>query len=196
MNKQKAVENIAYIKEIIAESRRDIIENGIGYIFLGTIFFIGFMSTYIGMLYGFYFKFGWNWFLLIAFAWIVSFSGLLKKKDVTVRRTFSREILRATWISIGISLTIIGFIGSIYGAIPAYSILPIIAIFLGMAYMVSGIIYGYRWVSYLSYIWWVFSIFMFIYPGRHQLLLISVMIILLQIIPGIILYKKSIKDVS
>jgi len=76
---------------------------------------------------------------------------------------------------------------------------PLMASILGIANFVSGVIYDHRWAKSLAYGWWAGAAAMFIFPGLHSLLVFSVLMLVLQIMPGIVFYriwKKELGDSS
>jgi hypothetical protein len=68
------------------------------------------------------------------------------------------------------------------------------AVILGVSYFVTGVIYGQRWISYLSIGWWLGAVITFIWSGMNSLLVFAFMMVVLQILPGIVFYKKFKKE--
>lgn len=87
-------------------------------------------------------------------------------------------------------MTLIGFLGMYSGALKAWGISPMMSSVLGIAYFISGIVYGDSWIKYLSLGWWGGAVVMFLLPSLHILLVFAAMMILFQIVPGIIFYIK------
>ena len=194
MDRQTAFEELAYIKKIIQDSRRKVIENGLGFIIWGILVLLGLLSTYLLIINKIHLSIPWNWIVLIGGGWLFTFFkvGQYKKKKRT--SSFAEKIAGALWFSSGISMTLFGFIAPASGAVNGVFISPMISIVLGVAYFVSGFLYDYKWISLLAFGWWVGAIIMFFYPGMHVFLIMSLMLILLQIVPGIILYRKFKKE--
>jgi len=84
----------------------------------------------------------------------------------------------------------LGFIGTISGAYNPVYICSLISIVLGVAYFTSGSIQQIKWLKMLSFGWWAGSVFTFLFPSVHTLLIFAIMMFCFQIIPGVILYKK------
>ncbi len=191
MDEKQAIEELSYIKEIIYDSKKVFVENGIGYIVWGVLVVIGLISSYFFETYNLNNLDGWNWIILVALGWVFSFVGSKKERQKRKAATFAEKILAAVWISAGIAMTIIGFAGSISGAIQGVFISPTISIILGAAYFVSGAVYGAKWITLLSLGWWAGAILMFFWPGVQVFFIMSLMMILFQIVPGLILYKQA-----
>ncbi len=194
MEKQQAELEINMIKKIMEDSRKIVVDDGIGYIVWGMLILIGMISSYFVVLTKQYSYTIWIWVILIGGGWAYSIISHLLRNSKKKASTLAGKILGGLWISTGISMTLIGFIGPLSHSINGYTITPLISIMLGIAYFVSGIIYGLGWVRNLAVGWWVGAIVIFYWPGLHTFLIFAAMMALLQIIPGIILYLKFKKE--
>ncbi|MEO8210881.1 MAG: hypothetical protein ABI840_09975, partial [bacterium] len=83
------------------------------------------------------------------------------------------------------------FIGMMTKAYNPVFIFPIISTSLGISYFTSGAIQQVKWLQNIAYGWWAGAAVLFIFPGVHSAVIFAVMMICLQIVPGIILNKKS-----
>ena len=196
MDERQALDEISYIKHIIQDSRKAFVDNGIGYIIWGIIIVIGILSSYYMTINRIENNYGLNWIILISLGWIFSFVFAKRKKREFKTSTFAGKILAAVWFSSGVAMTLIGFVGTTSGAVHGVFISPIISVILGIAFFISGFIYGSKWISLLSIGWWAGAILMFYWPGVQVFLIMSFMMILFQIIPGIILYQKAKKEIG
>ena len=196
MNEQTALEEISYIKKIIDDSRKTVIDNGLGYIIWGVLILLGLLSTYYIIVSKIPMTVPWNWIILIGGGWAYTIFNIIKHRQKKSSSTFAQKILGSVWFSLGISATILGFLAPASGAVSGVFISALISVVLGMAYFISGVLYSEKWVSLVAIGWWVGAIVMFYLPGMHVFLIMSLMIILLQIIPGIILYSKFKKELA
>jgi 4-hydroxybenzoate polyprenyltransferase len=191
MDEITAQQEIAFIKKIMQDSRRIVYSDGMEFIYWGSIVVICLLFTYFSVYwnterYIFYF---WTAFLLLGFLGNTFF--LQKRYKKLKVKSFAGNILSVIWVAAGTAMLIVGFVGPLSNAYDGVFISPLISTILGTAYLLTGYIYGKKWVSYLSAFWWAGAIVMFIWPGLYTILLMAGMMILLQIIPGIILYKDS-----
>ncbi len=196
MEKQQAELEISMIRKIMEDSRRIVIDDGVGYIVWGFLVILALLSSYFIVLAKQYSYILWVWVVLMGGGWIYTIFHYRKKESRTRVKTFAGKILGGTWISAGISMTLVGFVGTSTGAIRGYAISPMISIILGIAYFVSGIVYSQRWIRNLSAGWWAGAVIMFLWPGVYSFLIFSGMMALLQVLPGIILYSKFRKEFS
>ena len=191
-----AQQELAFIKKVMADSRQIIIDDGKGFIFWGILIAFGLFITYLANAGEWEFPLGWFWPALIAIGWIVTFIIEIRAEKKRSTKTLAGKIMGALWIGCGVAMTILGFIGSITDAYSGIFINPIIAVVLGIGYLVSGVLQGKTWVSLLSLGWWAGAILMFYLHNLETLLIMVAMMILLQTIPGIILYRESKKELA
>ncbi|MGE5353580.1 MAG: hypothetical protein ACM3P0_15955 [Acidobacteriota bacterium] len=189
MNDQTALEDLQYIRKVIENSKRALIYNGMDYIVWGILVIVGLMATYVLAVSRIYFNYFWVWLVLVAAGWMFSAAGNKKSKD-RLPRTFSDRIVSSVWLSSGIAMSILGFIGPSSGAFSAYYISPMLSVVLGAAYFITGNILESRWFTYLSIGWWAGAIVMFFLPGIHSLFIMALMMLFFQTVPGIIIYIK------
>lgn len=189
-NRDKIFEDLQYVKQIIADSKNLVVDNGIGFIIWGVIIIAGLLGTYIDIvLSGTQFSLE-IWIILILGGWLYSLYKWYINRDRKKRTTFAGRIMSATWLASGIAMTIIGFIGTYSGAYKSVYISPIIAVILGIAFYVSSFLDENKLMKFIAPLWWLGSIYMFFFPGIHTILVMAFLMLFLQVIPGIILYKK------
>lgn len=196
MTELNAHQELAFIKKVMEDSRRIICDDGKSFIFWGFLISFGLLVTYLKIAGNWSISLGWFWPALILAGWIVTIISEIMSKKKRSSKTFTAKILASVWISCGVAMTILGFIGSITNAYNGVFIGPIISVVLGVGYMISGVIYGKRWVSIISIGWWSGALLMFYLQNLETLLIMTGMMIFLQTIPGIILYKESKRELA
>ncbi len=190
MEQNNAQSDLEFIKKIISDSKRVVEADGKTFIFWGILVAIGLLLTYFFANSSYGNITGWLWIGLILFGWLYTF--ITEKKTAKKQRaiTFASKILAATWISLGLAMTIIAFIGPISGAFSPIYTSPILSVILGIGYIVSGVVLGKKWFSFLAAGWWIGAIAMFFMANMETLIVMAFMMILFQTIPGIILFKE------
>jgi hypothetical protein len=189
-----AQQELAFIKKVMTDSRKILIDDGKGTIFWGLLISFGLLITYLSIAQNWETLLSWFWPVLIAFGWIYTIVTEIRHERKRRVKTFAGKIMAAVWIAFGISATILGFVGTVSGAYHSVIISPLIAVLLGTGYLVSGLLYGKSWVSYLSIAWWGGAIVMFFMQSLETLLIMIGMMIFFQVIPGIILYREFKKE--
>ncbi len=189
-----AQQELAFIKKVMTDSRKILIDDGKATIFWGLLISFGLLITYFSVAQGWETSLSWFWPALIGFGWTYTIVTEIRHERKRRVKTFAGKIVGAVWIAFGISATILGFVGTVSGAYHGVFISPLIAVLLGTAFLVCGVLYGKSWVSYLSIGWWGGAIAMFFMHNLETLLVMIGMLILFQVIPGLVLYREFKKE--
>jgi len=189
MDDKTAIDELVFIRKVIEETKKAVVYNGKDYIFWGVLVIVGMMSTYIFHLSGLYFNYFWIWVVLIPIGWIFSIYNRIKLKEKHPP-TYSGKLIGAVWAAAGIAMTIVGFVGPMMGAIKPMAISPIACIIMGSAYFVSGKIVDVKWLGNLSFGWWIGGIVLLFVTSIHSFLIMALLMLFFQTLPGIIIYRK------
>jgi len=181
---------ILYIKNIIEDRRRSLVENGIGYIIWGVIIVIGLIFQYLSLIKAVSINTNYTWAAVIGLGWIVTNFLVRKERKLIRSKYYGSHVLRATWISASVVMTTIGFIGPVTGTLPGFSIIPLMCSVLAIAFSVSGMIYKEKLMIASGVIWWITSVIFFLWHSVHSLMIFACLMILLQVMPGVYFYKK------
>lgn len=190
MTKIDVQQELAFIKKVMNDSRKILIDDGKGFIFWGILVTIGLLVTYLSISGKWPVSLGWFWPALVGIGWIYTIVAEIRRERKSKTSTFAGKVLGGLWLAVGISATILGFMGSLSGAYHGVFISPLISVVLGIGYLLSGILYGKSWLSLLSIGWWLGAITMFFMQNLEVILVMIGMMIFLQIIPGIILFYE------
>jgi len=192
METKQAESELSVIKKIMEDSRRINIDNGIHYIFWGILVTVALLINYIMILTRTSMNYiGLMWLILMVTGMFIDiFIGRNQERKSRVK-TFTGKLLGSLWFATSISMFMFGFVGSVLKAYNPVFICPIISTVLGISYFTSGAIQQLKWLQNISLGWWAGAVILFIFPSVHTLLIFGIMMICFQIIPGIILYKKS-----
>lgn len=191
MDTKQAELEISEIKQIMADSRRIMVDDGTGFIVWGMLVFLGLISSYLSIID----VVNWNisgpvWIVIISSGWIYTFFQVRRERKQRRYSTFAGKVSGAIWGSAGVTMTIIGFVGSYSGALKGYSISPMMALVLAAAFFVSGVVYNSRLFRISGICWWIGGIAMMLWKSPHSVLLFALMIFFLQVVPGFVLYSN------
>ncbi len=186
--------DLAYIKKIVQESRKNIGLSGDHLIVWGILVSIALFVTWANHYYNWGANEWLHWVLVIGGGWLFEIIyGRTVDRKIPVR-TYTDKIEGFMWLSIGITLTILGFLGIGTDAIRPEYISPIFSTVLAIGYFTSGVIYEVKWIRNLAFGWWGGAIIMFLFPGSYHLLFMAGMMIAFQAIPGFIIQKTWAND--
>jgi hypothetical protein len=192
-----AHDELAYIRQIIDNSRLAFVEDGKPYILWGILVPLGMTVTYISALQDHDYGTGYVWIGLTLCGWIyVAWYSRHKVKTQRARSILDR-IQSAVWGAIGsmIGLLIVMiYVGHSFGSselpgINPFYICSLTAILIGIGYFLSGIANDLRWLRNVAFAWWAGAVVMYLWPSIHVLGLYALMIVLFQVVPGIVLYR-------
>ncbi len=189
MDEKTALEELQFIRKIVDEGKRSVVYNGKDYIFWGIIVIAGMMATFIAHMNHLYFNYFLIWVVLIPIGWAYSLYNRREHK-IKFPSTYAGKLIAAVWGSAGIAMTIIGFIGTSSGTIKPMAISPILSIIMGAAYYISGKIVDIKWISMLSLGWWIGGIVLLYVTNVYSFLIMALLMLFFQTIPGIIIYKN------
>lgn len=188
--KEKLIEDLEFIKKVVSDSRNIVKENGINFIIWGILIIVGLTVTYFDtVLSGDQYS-GETWIIVVSAGWIYSLVEWWKHRKIQRTITFAGKILGSTWLSTGIAMMILGFVAPSFSAYHGVFISPVLATVLGIAFYITSIIYDSKMMQYLVPFWWIGAVVMFVFPGVHTIIIMAGMMLFLQVLPGIIFYRK------
>ncbi len=196
MKQFDAQQELAFIKAVMEESRRKLVIDGTLYIVWGIVISVGMLATYALLEAKMYSWIGWTWVVCIGFGWIFSIMRGFRQHQNERVRSLIGKLIAALWIGTGITMTLIGFIGTATGFISGMNVIPLMAMILGIPYLVSGIMVDNWLISKLAFGWWLGGVAMMIWPGTHIFFIFALMMVLFQILPGIVLRRRWKKEIS
>jgi hypothetical protein len=194
MTQENIEQDLQFIKKVLEDNRKRLVDNGIFYILWGFMAVLGtgisYIFIYLDMLY--IFPYFWLGFFFMFFI-IQRFMD--KKKETNQHVTsFGWKIFNAVWLASGIAIILLCFLYFSTSLIPVTVFLFIIALIFGIAYFLSGIINDLKFITRLSYAWWVSAVVLLFWEQFINLYYVAMffgaLILFFQVIPGIIIYKK------
>ena len=189
MDQQSAIEEIALIRRVMEESRRFAFDNGKYYLTWGIIITMAIFAQYAVILTKNESVSSWIWIVAVCLGWIISIVMGMREPSKLGGWPVGAKLISLIWISSGVSMMIIGFVGPMTGALHDWAICPAIATVMGGAYTVSSLVYRMKWVTMVGIAWWVGALVMFAVKGIATLPIFGTMMILFQIVPALVFYR-------
>jgi hypothetical protein len=151
MDTRHAESELALIKQMMLDSRRVIADNGWHYTFWGIVVTVTLIANYVMALMNLSMRTaGLMWFAAMISAAIID--GIIGRRESKKRRvsTFAGSLLSSLWMASGISMFMLGFVGTLSGAYNPIYICSLISIVLSVAYFTSGAIQQIKWLNFLA----------------------------------------------
>jgi len=190
MEKENAFDSLNYIKQIIEDTKKTTVDNGKGFIIWGILISLGLILTYVSIKINLYSYNLYIWIVLIGFGWAYTiFDNLTNKKKKSVR-TYTDKVVCSVWTSLGIVMTIMGFIATSVGAIQGVFLTAFMSLQVGTGFFITATIFKQFYMYVIAIIWWIGAIIMMIFPGLYVLPLMGSMMFFFQVVPGIYIYRK------
>ncbi len=194
MNDTRIVEDIAYLRKVVEDSRRVVVDNGIHLLSWGILVVVGMLLTYASVNGVLRLPPLWIWIVVIGLGWMVSMWSAWRETKRARTRTFINRVLGSVWLGLGFIMTVIGFLGPATGATSSWAAVPLMSLILGAGLLATATIHQERLLVAAAAGWWAGGIVTMLFPGDYALLLFAGMMIVFQIAPGVKLYKKWQKE--
>jgi len=193
MVEKKIQEDLAVIKQIMLESRQRIYNVGIHLVIWGGIVILALLLTYYNLSIKYLFNERWIWIIGFGLAWIFELWQYKRYQHGKGVYNKLNRITSTLWMSILITMMIYGILGGAGGHI-THGASAFIAGLLAIGYFVTGEVVEMKWIKYLGYGWWLGAMILFLSPNDIGVLIMALLMMLLQFIPGIILFVKGPKN--
>jgi hypothetical protein len=188
MERANAQEELAMIRKIMQDSQQSILADGKPFIAWGVAFAIATGVTYYAAMKEL--SMGpWVWFAAMAIAGIYTVYVVMSRRNSP--ETFASKIIGTIWGACGSAIGIVASVIAASHAITGEGLMAIISIILGIAYLVSGVVYGLPWFRNLAFGWWAGGIAIAFLNSYHILGIYLFMLVAFEIVPGIVLYRKA-----
>ena len=186
MLNSEAKDQIVFIKQIIDDSMGILRESGGYYVLWGAAVIIGTVATYLAMAKGLSSLLIWIW-IGVYLCGTIGVIVLNRKRGLKKPKTLARRVYRAIWFSIGIFGVLFAACSILTQKIPLEAGMSFIAGLLGIAYYINSRLNRNAMMSALAFGWWAGSVIIFFIPPPLSPLALSVLILFLELIPGIVL---------
>ena len=199
MDESTAQDELAFIKKVMTDSRRIIIDDGKIYLIWGILVIIGVLLEHLMYAYTSLDGSLGIWITVISLCWFGTIWVIWKRRTWPREYTFAGKILSSLWVACFVAMTILGFIGFASGGVRASHIGAVLATVIGIGFFVNGTISDYRWFHYISFGWWGGSIFIFFTHWKYRQPTLALLMLFFMVIPGIWLnfrWRKQAKTID
>ena len=198
MTKENIEQDLQFIKHVLENNRKLLADNGIFYILWGAMVVSGTFITYLLIHFNLLSINPFFWLgYIILFYFIRRF---IDKKTEPKQHvvTFGWKLFGAVWFVCGATIIILTIFLFTTKIVPITVFLGVISGIFGIAYYLSGIINDIKFLKKLTYAWWLGMIILisweYLFDLYYIAMFFAALILFLQVIPGIIIYKKWKRD--
>jgi hypothetical protein len=193
MEQFDAQQELSFIKQVMADSRRVTVENGLDYIVWGAIVALGMFATYALTVLRAESWAGGNWIYLALWiavmgaGWVFSLIRYLRGCRRSRVTTLAGRMLGTIWLACGVAIMMLIFVlGPLGKADPS----PAIAVVLGIGFFLSGVLMDFAPLRWASLCWWAGAVVLaLIHSLALEMLVFGGMMIAFQVVPGIVLHQ-------
>lgn len=187
MTDQQAQRDLAFIRQIMDESRSFATIGGNHFIIWGTVIALALLGTWLRTL-------GyatppplWIWLACVALGWVLTAVLIVRLRRFAAVVHPSGRAIGAAWTALGIAMTLSFFLGTGSDSIGLAAIPGLSAAFFGAGIYINGVLARIGWLRNLALLWWASAALMLYHPGRYSFALLAVLMLALYVVPGIAL---------
>ena len=191
MTTSQAQQDLAFIRQIMDESRTFATVGGNHFIIWGSVLGLALFGTW-GVASGHLsLPVGPIWLVCIGSGWALTYRFIRQQKVQAATLHPSARLIGGSWRALGIAMTLTFFLGTYRGSISIAAIPGLAAAFTGAGIYINGMLARIPWLRNLAYLWWASAAAMLIWTGAGTYALMAALMIALYVIPGFVLNRMA-----
>lgn len=191
MTDSQAAQDLAYIRQIMDESRTFATIGGNHFIIWGSVLALALFGTWLVATGHAALRPDRLWLSCIGLGWLLTF--LLRRKQMRLALSAhpSARLIGGSWLALGFAMTLSFFLGTWSGSISITAIPGLAAAFTGVGVYVNGMLARIDWLRNLALVWWASAATMLIWTGADSYAAMAALMIALYVIPGFVLNRMA-----
>ncbi len=190
MTQHDAQQDLAYIRQVMEQTRRYTAAQGVFFVIWGVAVSFALLLTWLQILG----RIGGNnfvvWRATMLGAWgLTMYFAWQQQRDSAV--PYHAQLIGMNWTAVGIAMGLAFFVGVPTHALSVQAIPGLSALFVGVGIFNTGQLSTIRWLSGIGAGWLVCGALMLAFPGVHNILAMAVLLFVGQIVPGLILMREE-----
>ena len=190
MTQHDAAADLAYIRQVMAQTRRDTAARGIFFVIWGVAISASLLLTW-AQLRGWIGGSQWAiWIPTSVVAWgLTVWLAWRYERQGTV--SLHTHLIGMNWTAVGVAMMAVFFVGVGRGTVHYAGISGLAAILVGIGIFNTGHIAGIRWLAGVGVAWLVAGTLMLGFPGPHNLLAMAALLVFGEAVPGLVLMRQE-----
>jgi hypothetical protein len=115
----------------------------------------------------------------------------MRRGGRTPVRNVAMRAFGGIWMSLGVTLTLIGSVSVYSGALEPSSLPGVLAVVFGAGYFASGFVAGLVWLSAVGVAWWAGGVGLLFWRTPGNLLVLAAMVVALEVVPALVLRRRE-----
>lgn len=191
---EQVQDDILFIRKIIEDNQRILVDNGLSYIINGVVIAIGVPLSMVMSFTGMDKYVPYTWLLLIGLMVALNLLVSIKVEKQHRIKTFGSEVFSAVWLACGLSIVILFALTFPTSGMTSPTFMATCASILAIGYLLTGVINDFKFMKVLAGLWWLTAIIIGVWKYFSELqymsIFFAIMVFILQLIPATIIYKK------
>jgi hypothetical protein len=106
-------------------------------------------------------------------------------------QTLLARVVAGIWVGCGVSATLVAVLGYYARALPERTLPGVSALVVAAGFFATSFAYRSSWMRLSAVGWWLGAIGMLLWPGPRTLLVMAGLLMVLQVLPGVLFYRRS-----
>ena len=179
------------IAQLMHEAQAIVDDNGLQFVSWGALTVTGLLFTYLAVALRLPPSIpAIVWAILLVLGWLQWVWWGRRAHSRARVHTMTTRLVGSIWTSVGLALTALFLASVLWETLPAAALPGVVSSLLGIAYFACAPVYPKLPLRLLASLWWLGALLLFAWSGAHTLLVMAGMVLVLQVVPGIRLWRE------
>jgi hypothetical protein len=190
MTQHDAAQDLAYIRQVMEQSRRYTAAQGIFFVIWGVAVSFALLLTWLQILGHISGNNLLIWGVVMVAAWGLTIYCAWQQ-DRSSATPYHAQLIGMNWTAVGVAMGLAFFVGVPTATLSLQAIPGLSALFVGVGILNTGHLSSIRWLAVVGVVWLLCGALMLAWPGVHNILATAVLLFAGQIVPGLILMREE-----
>lgn len=190
MTQHDAAADLAYIREVMQQTRRYTAAKGIFFVLWGSIVSLALVATWFQwhrLLGGTNFEL---WIGAMTVGWLLTL-WLARREEQSGNAPHHARLIGMNWTAVGLAMMVFYFVGVPTKTIPFQAVPGLSALLVGIGIFNTGFLADLRWLVGVAVLWFVGGALLLAFPGPHTLWAMVALLVVGEIVPGLVLMRQE-----